>query len=41
MRNSVLELFRHRRLVVIQADILVMCYVYDLVHLGGSEGRKI
>ena len=55
MRNSVLEGFRHRILVVIKDDSEIggwylwdwwlisglWCYVYDLVHVGGSEGRKI
>ena len=43
MRNSVLEWFRHRRYLVIQADswVMVLRRLYDLVHLGGREGSKI
>ena len=40
MRNSVLHGFRHRRLVSSRLISGLWCYVYNLVHLGGSEGER-
>ena len=38
VRNSVLDGFRHRKYVVIKADIAVM--IYDLVLIRWSAGRN-